>query len=99
MRPFADRKQLRPVGEERFLTGWSKLIGSREERRVDARIAVRIRRQILPDLIGQEAEDRRDQPRERFGDLPQHGLRCTACRAVGREGVEAVLEHVEHRAR
>ena len=52
-------------------------------------------RQMLPDLVGGKGEDRRDQAHQRFGDLPEHGLRGAARLARGREGVHAVLEHVE----
>ena len=51
--------------------------------------------QIFPDFVGGEAEDGRDEADERFGDLPEHGLRGAAREARGREGVHAVFEHVE----
>jgi hypothetical protein len=50
---------------------------------------------MLPDLVGGEAEDGRDQADQSFRDLPEHGLRGAALLARGREGVHAVLEHVE----
>src|SRR5580692_12080972 len=52
-------------------------------------------RQILPDLVGGESKDGRDQAHQRFGDAPQNGLRGAAFRALWRKRVEAVFEDVE----
>src|SRR5208283_1752959 len=60
-----------------------------------AGFAARDRRQMFPDLGGGEAHDRRDQAHKRLRDLPKYGLRGAARMARGREGVHAVLEHIE----
>ncbi len=45
----------------------------------------------LPDLLGGEAEDGRDEAGEGFGDAPESGLGAAAAGVIGGEGVEAVL--------
>ena len=66
-----------------------------EEGEVDAGFAAFDFGKELPDLVGGEAEDGRDEAGEGFGDAPEGGLRAAAAGVVGGEGVEAVFEDVE----
>ena len=56
---------------------------------------VTLARQVFPQLVGGERQDRRDPAHQRFGDVVQRGLRRTAGLAVGAGGVLAVLDDVE----
>mmetsp|Transcript_70457 Transcript_70457/g.166067 ORF Transcript_70457/g.166067 Transcript_70457/m.166067 type:complete len:326 (+) Transcript_70457:628-1605(+) len=52
-------------------------------------------REDLPGFLGREAEEGRHPAQHRVRDLPQRGLGRAAGQALGRRGVEAVLQHVE----
>ena len=90
-----DRKQSLPLIEQRCGILGENLFRLGKPRQMHAGFAALDSRQMLPHFIGGEAEDGRDQAHQRLGNLPQHGLRGAARRAGGREGVHAVLEHVE----
>ena len=49
----------------------------------------------LPGLFGGEAQERCHPAQHGVRDLVQRGLGAAPCQALGRGGVEAVLEHVE----
>src|SRR6185437_13196 len=51
--------------------------------------------QVAPDFVGGEGEDGGYEADEYFGDFPDDRLGGAALDAGGREGVHAVLEHVE----
>src|SRR5579863_6717663 len=51
--------------------------------------------EIVPYFVGSEAKDGGDETREGLSDLPENGLGGAACVAGGREGVHAVLEHID----
>ena len=59
------------------------------------RALVGLARQHGPGLFGGEAEEGRHPAQHGVGDLVQRGLGAAARQALGRGGVEAVLEHVE----
>ena len=48
-----------------------------------------------PGLLGGEAEEGRHPAQHGLGDVPQRGLRAAPGHALGRRGVEAVLQHVQ----
>src|SRR5450830_1423977 len=56
---------------------------------------VTLARQVFPQFVGGEGQDRRDPAHQRFGDVIQRGLRRAARLAVGAGGVLAVLDDVE----
>src|SRR5471032_1719353 len=56
---------------------------------------VTLARQVFPQFVGGERQDRRDPAHQRFADVVQRGLRRTAGLAVGAGGVLAVLDDVE----
>src|SRR6266481_7079052 len=69
--------------------------GFREQSHVNAFGFVLQFRQILPDFLGGENEDRSGEADERAGDFPDSGLRGAARFISGRLGIETVLQHVE----
>src|SRR5471032_91288 len=56
---------------------------------------VTLARQVFPQFVGGEGQDRCDPAHQRFRDVIQRGLRRTACLAVGAGGVLAVLDDIE----
>src|SRR5450830_559352 len=56
---------------------------------------VALARQVLPQLVGGEGQDRCDPAHQRFADMEQRGLAGTPGLAVGAGGVLAVLDDVE----
>src|SRR5476651_35004 len=56
---------------------------------------VTLTRQVFPQFVGGEGQDRCDPAHQRFRDVIQRGLRRTACLAVGAGGVLAVLDDIE----
>ncbi len=92
---FADAEEALPVGLDGGDGAGDDVADLGEEREVDAGGAVGDGGEILPDLVGGEAEDGRDKAGEGFGDAPDGGLGGAARGGVGREGVEAVFGYVE----
>ena len=74
-RQVANFKQLLPLIEQLRRIFREHLFRLGEKREMNAGFAPSDGRQILPDLIGCEAEDRRNQPNQCFSDLPEHCLR------------------------
>src|SRR6266849_396951 len=66
-----------------------------KERHVDAFWFARRLRQILPDFLGGEDENRRGQTDQGAADFPHCGLRGAPRYIFGRFGVKAVLQQVE----
>ena len=74
----AQGEQLVPVSSSWLVLPGTISVDIGEEREMHAGLAAFDLGQQRPDLVGGEAEDRRDEPREGFGDPPDGGLRAAA---------------------
>src|SRR6266849_4725141 len=91
----ANLRQALPFFGGVFADSAGERFGFREQSHVDAFGLAGSFRQILPDFLGGENENRRYETDERAADFPDGGLRGAAYFVFGSFGVQAILQHVE----
>ena len=94
---LAERDQLVPAGVARLVVPPG--VGLGELGQVDARPPFGAGGPVVPRLLGGVRDDRGEQPGQGVVQPGQHELRGAAVGAVGRLGIEPVLQHVQVEAR